>query len=180
VTYPPQSPNDPPAQPGPPAAGAPHPAQPHAALPHPAQPHPAEPHPGQPSAAQPHPGQPYPGQHYPGQPYPAGPGAGASARNIPGLVAFIAGMVLLGVQLVWSVVQALVIRGGSYEIIQVLNGVAGVVNGLLALVAVVFGLIAVLQRGRPKALGGIGLGLGLGALVGVLSGFVIYPITVMF
>ena len=119
----------------------------------------------------------YGAQGYPG---PAPASSAPRSGNTMGLVAIIAGVLILVMQVVGMIGQAAVIRGTDYAAIQVVNVVQGVVQGVLGLVAVVFGIIGVVQKDKPKALAGIGLGIGLSALIGVITGWLIFPLIAAF
>jgi hypothetical protein len=116
----------------------------------------------------------HPQYAYPPQGHPAP--APARRGNPMGLVALIAGILILATQVFQLIGQAVVIRGADYSAIQILNIAQGVIQGLLGLVAVVFGIIGILQKGRPHALAGIGLGIGASAVLGVVTGWLIFPL----
>lgn len=108
-------------------------------------------------------------------PYPPAP---AAAGNPLGTVAAILGFATIVVGLTGTVVQQLLIRSGSgmgsITAISVTSAVFGLVNAAIALVAVILALIAISQKGRPRLMAGIGLGLAIAVLSGMLSWALIY------
>ncbi|MEP6479842.1 MAG: hypothetical protein ABJB03_10655 [Rhodoglobus sp.] len=54
--------------------------------------------------------------------------------------------------------------------------IASIVIGIVALVAVIFGWLAVQRRGADAVIGGIGLGIGGSALINVIFAFVSAPV----
>jgi hypothetical protein len=126
---------------------------------------------------------PYPpgNQGIPPQPYayqqaPA-PYGGTSQRGNPvGMVAFVAGMLLVLWQFLGTVIQAGFAVTGDFTALEAfgwINSGVGIVLGLVALIA---GIVAIVLRGRNKVLGAIGLGIGILSLAGVISFAVIYPL----
>jgi hypothetical protein len=126
-----------------------------------------------------HPG-PGPGPQHPGY-APQRPGAapqpGAPSRpgNPFGLVAIIAGGLLLLSTIVQVGVQTAAVARDDFEALGLSSGVSTLIDGLISLVAVVFGIIGLAQRGRPHALAGIGAGIGIATLVSAIVWGLIYP-----
>lgn len=155
-SYPPR-----PDQPG--GAGAPPPARPQQA-------------PGHPPGADYQPPQAAGYGRSPYSPFGAGDAAGESAaRNPLGLVSVIVGAVPLLLGLIGPFLPLAIMSAGNYGlysvVIAVLNGV-GLVMGIAALV---IGVVAITRKGLPKALAGIGVGLGIAAVWGGLTAF-LYPL----
>lgn len=94
-----------------------------------------------------------------------------SARSPLGLVSFIAGAVnvLLGTVLSFAVSATIIAAAGDYTAVGMLQLGQTVVSVLLALVAVVTGVIALLRRGAPKGFAAAGTALGGASLFGVLA-----------
>jgi hypothetical protein len=136
--------------------------------------HPAAPQ--APTGAQPQ----HPAGAYPGQPY-AGASAAVTAPkgkgNPFGLISLIAGGVLLLWQFVFLFLQAGAYAASSYETLGAIGALNGIVQGILALAALVFGFIGLAQRGKPKVVAGIGTGIGISGLVGVLVGL-LFPVII--
>jgi hypothetical protein len=112
------------------------------------------------------PGSPPPtGPHRPNDPRPV------RRRNTPGLVAAILVGVTLAVQVISTIATAAIFAspGLDYAAYGVVAFAFAVVQGLIALGAVVFGGIGLSGGDRPKALAGIGLGGGAVVLVGILT-----------
>ncbi|WP_438352138.1 hypothetical protein [Microbacterium sp. CJ88] len=187
----PPQPGQAPSQPVPPQPGQ-APSQPGGPQPSYTQPAPTQP--GQPpQQVPPHPGQPPYAQQYGQAPQyaqgaPAYPSAAssyaqpgepkpASKGNPLALVSIIAGALLLLWQFVFLFLQAGAYASSSYQAIGALGTVSGVVQGILALVALAFGVIGLAQRGKPRVLAGIGTGIGISGLVGVIVGL-IFPIII--
>lgn len=139
---------------------------------HPQQPAPS----GQPQGGQSygdHSGAPTPQQQWaaahPPQGSPADPGA--KRGNPAGLFAAILVGVTMVIAILQTVVTATLITGTApgYSLYGTVTMIIAVVQGLIALAAVVLGAIGLAQRGRPKALAGIGLGGGAVVLVQLLA-----------
>lgn len=143
-----------------------HPAQPYGTPP-PNQPYPAP----QPYPAQQYPGQQYPGQSYAGQPHPGpqypAPTPSTSGASL-GRVAFIVGLVTLGIELLRILSFPFLLRGvyDSFAIGLVSSVGSGIVL-IAAVAAIVLGVIAVRRADRP-ILAGIAVGIGASALAGIL------------
>jgi hypothetical protein len=101
----------------------------------------------------------------------------ARTGNLLGLVALIVGVVLLMFGFVMMLVQGGLIAAEVYDALGAVSLLNTVVSGLLAAAAIVLGAVGLAQRGRPKALAGIGLGIGAAVLVSVFSG-VLYSVIV--
>lgn len=113
------------------------------------------------------------------QPHAYGPPAEAAAArpgNPAGLVSVIAvaGLVLL--DLINMGMQTAAYSDGGYMAIGFWSFAIGIVRTLVALVAVIFGIIGLTRRDRPKALAGIGLGAGALSLTSSLMWSLIYPV----
>ena len=125
------------------------------------------PYPQQPSAPQPYAQQPYPGA----APVPR-PAEGLSRKKNPaGLVSVILVAAALGLQLVSSIGSAALISNAQagYETYGLFIAVFAVLQGLVAIAAIVLGAIGLAARDRPRALAGIGLGGGSVILFGLVS-----------
>lgn len=150
--------------------GTPPPNQPYSA-PQPAQrPQPAQ-YPGQQQPGQQQPGQQYPGQQYSAQPHPGSqhpaPTPSTSGASL-GRVAFIVGLVTLGIELLRILSFPFLLRGvyDSFAIGLVSSVGSGIVL-IAAVAAIVLGVIAVRRADRP-ILAGIAVGIGASALAGIL------------
>lgn len=94
-------------------------------------------------------------------------------RSPLGLVSFIAGVVnvLLGSVLSFAVSATIISAAGDYTAVGVLQVAHSAVSVLLALVAIVTGVIVLLKRGAPKGFAAAGTALGAAELFGLLVSF---------
>jgi hypothetical protein len=103
-------------------------------------------------------------------PRPQGEPAGRRpGRNTLGIIALVIGIVVLLSSSMSLVVQASMIRTGDYAAIAAIVGVFSLVQGALALAAIVCGGIGLALRGRARGTAGVGLGIGVTALWAVLG-----------
>ncbi len=135
---------------------------------HPAQPY-GTPPPNQSYPAQQYSGQQYPGPQYPGQqhPGPQYPAPAPSAASL-GRVAFVVGLVTLGIELLRILSFPFILRGvyDSFAVGLVTSVGSGIVL-IAAVAAIVLGLIAI-RRADRTILAGIAVGIGASALAGIL------------
>lgn len=97
--------------------------------------------------------------------YAAAPPAPAPRNtNVPGVISVILGGVLLVTATVSMLAQFAAIQSGHHEWFLVIGPATQVVEGLLAVGAVATGIVGLTRKGRPKALAGIGLGIGVAVL----------------
>ena len=97
--------------------------------------------------------------------YAAAPPPPASrTTNVPGVISVILGGVLLVTATVSLFTQFAIMTSGQYELIGVVSSVMGIIQSLLAIGAIATGIIGLTRKGRPKALAGIGLGIGVAVL----------------
>lgn len=113
---------------------------------------------------------------YPPQPgYPPPQGTEIPARNPLGLVSVILG----GIPLLFGVIVPFVIlaitRLGDYNLIGIFSALFNGLAFVLGVAALVVGLFAITRKGLPKALAGIGTGLGIAAAWGGITAF-LYPV----
>jgi hypothetical protein len=129
-----------------------------------------------PHGAAPYTGGPYGAAPYGGAPFgAAAPQAGHAARpakNALGTIALVIGVVVLLSSTASLIAQAVVISSADYVAIGIVANIFAVVQGLLALAAIVCGAIGLAQKGRAKGAAGIGLGIGVTALWAVLGSLV--------
>lgn len=116
---------------------------------------------------------------------PSGAGYGAApaptpaarpARNALGIVALVLGAIILVTSSMSLVVQASMMRTGDYAAIGAILGAFALVQGALALAAIVCGGIGLALRGRAKGAADVGLGIGVTALWAVLGGLFYGPL----
>ncbi|NLP84645.1 hypothetical protein HF576_12365 [Microbacterium sp. CFH 90308] len=81
----------------------------------------------------------------------------------------VVGIIVLLTSTMSLVVQASMLRTGDYAAIGAILGVFALVQGVLALAAIVCGSIGLAMRGRAKGTAGVGLGIGVTALWAVLG-----------
>nr|WP_315268635.1 hypothetical protein [Microbacterium lemovicicum] len=98
------------------------------------------------------------------------PGRGPTTRNVPGLVSLILGAATLLWSFAFVFVQAVAIANTSPSAVGALSVVNLTVQGLLSVAGLVFGVIGLVIRDRPRAIAGIGTGLASAGLVGVAVG----------
>lgn len=130
------------------------------------QQHPAQPY-GTPPPKQPQPvGQQHPAQQHPGTQYPA-PAPSASGSSL-GRVAFVVGLVTLGIELLRILSFPFILRGmyDSFAVGIVTSVSSGIVL-IAAVAAIVLGVIAI-RRADRTILAGIAVGIGASALAGIL------------
>jgi hypothetical protein len=112
---------------------------------------------------------------------PAEPAAGAPApaparrANPLGVTALALAAAAVVIRFVAAVASAALIgslssMGGGYELYGVVTFAFALVEGLLALAAVIVGIAGLVAKDRPRTLAGIGLGAGAAVLLGVVSG----------
>ena len=130
------------------------------------------------AATTPYAGAPHAGAPHAGGPYGAAPYGAASAaagarpgRNVLGIVALGLGVVVMLSGSASLVVQASLMRTSDYTLIAGILGAFAMVQGALALAAIVCGGIGLALKGRAKGAAGIGLGIGAAELWAVLGGF---------
>lgn len=119
------------------------------------------------------PGQtPYAGAPYTAPAYAAAQTAPAGgSRNPLGTASLIIGVAVVLLGFVLMVVSAVVLAGGDFGVLSLINVVNTFVGGILALVGTVLGIMGVAAKNRPKVAAGIGLGACGATLVGILSSF---------
>jgi hypothetical protein len=93
-------------------------------------------------------------------------------RNRAGLVAVILVAVIMVLQTISSFLGGTILRGstGSIQAYAAFTGATVIIQGLLAVAAIILGAIGLAARDRPRALAGIGLGGGVVVLWSILSG----------
>ena len=112
-------------------------------------------------------------------PYAAPPPAGGTDL---GRIAFVLAIITVALSAIQQVTFTFlplmqVNTGTSYSQLSVVMGVFGVVHALLALAALVVGLISA-QRRRSLVLSGIAIGVGGAGVIAAIVGFVVVPIIV--
>jgi hypothetical protein len=101
--------------------------------------------------------------------------APAKRGNPAGLVSLIAVGVLVALAIVEFVVQAGLVATSNYGALGLVGATFAILNGLFALLAVVFGIIGLSRSDRPRVLAALGLGAGGFALFMILIWSVLYP-----
>ncbi|WP_440710268.1 hypothetical protein [Herbiconiux sp. YIM B11900] len=103
------------------------------------------------------------------QAYAAAPPPTRLAPNPLGLASLVVGAIgpLLGA--LFLIIQAVSLGSGGTDAFQVIGSIGNVLSGLVAVAALVLGLVAITRRGRSKTLAAAGIALGASGLVGVLS-----------
>ena len=133
----------------------------------------ASPHGGAPSAAAS-----YGAATHGGSPYGSAPNGPAvrPRKNVIGIVALVIGVVVLLSSTGSLLVQAVMVGWNDYASIGIVLGTFSLVQGVLALAAIVCGGIGLALRGRAKGAAGVGLGIGVTALWAVLGGLFYGPL----
>lgn len=121
-----------------------------------------------------HPPAPQPHPDWPRQPGPV-PRTDVPAGNVAGLIAVIAAGAMAVVSVAALVAQAFALVEGGGAAFRLVSIAGAVATAVVAIVAIVFGIVGLTRRGRPKALAGIGLGAGAMQLFGVATGSFLYP-----
>lgn len=137
----------------------------------------APPHPQAAASAPPHPQAPAPSAPYAGPGAPPAPAA-PRPRNNFGAVALVAGIAAIVLNFISIVNQAFQYANAMHDMstigtIQLTATIFMLVHGLLAVAAIVFGILGLAAKGRPKGAAGVGLGIGATALCATL-GTVLY------
>jgi hypothetical protein len=146
--------------------------------------------------ASPDPNLPVGGQQHPPVPPPSpglgGPGYANRSGYLPvgeaglaspatgsrlGLVAVILGGAALVLELVFAIVQVGLIASELYSVFDLASYVHNFLITPLAVGGIVLGAIALARRGTPKALAGIGLGIGIAMLVEAITS-VLYTVVI--
>lgn len=103
--------------------------------------------------------------------------AGTRGRRNPwGLAAIISAAVLVLVLVLQLFAQVAVLLSQTYDLFGPITGILGIVEGLVALITVVLGLVGLFQRDRSPVLAAIALGAGGFALVSAVLWNVLYPV----
>ncbi|KAA9144434.1 hypothetical protein F6B41_30510 [Microbacterium lushaniae] len=112
-----------------------------------------------------------------GAPAPAtyAPATSAMRGNPLGLASTVIGAVLLLSLFLQMIVQVGAIGRGDVGMLGIIGVATNVIQGLLALAAVVCGAIGLTRRGRPQALAGIGTGIGVAMLISTIVWGLLYP-----
>ena len=90
-------------------------------------------------------------------------------KNVAGRISFVLGVATVALGLVFTVVQATVIAARNVELLGALSAVHIGIVALIAIGAVVTGIIGLTRAGLPRAMAAAGTALGASALVGVFS-----------
>ncbi|WP_147305296.1 hypothetical protein [Subtercola boreus] len=99
-------------------------------------------------------------------------GAGAlRARNTLGIVALMVGVVGILFNVLFTLVQAVVVGQGMYELLATFGVAHSVLAIVIALATIALGIVALLRPGAPRGAAGAGTALGAASLVSVLTGF---------
>ncbi|TFV84813.1 hypothetical protein E4V99_07155 [Microbacterium sp. dk485] len=112
-----------------------------------------------------------------GYPSPAAyaPAASAVRGNPFGLASAVVGAVLLLSLFLQMIVQVGAIGRGDVSMLGIIGVATNLIEGLLAVTAVVLGIIGLTRRGRPQALAGIGTGIGVAMLISTIVWGLLYP-----
>lgn len=115
--------------------------------------------------------------HGPAVPAPrAGWWSRAMKANPTGLWSLILGLCVLEVVLIWNIVQPFVISGRDMALLSTLGVLVNVIAILLAVAASLLGLLGILRRDAPRAMAGIGLGIGFTTLWSTAMSMISYSI----
>ena len=128
-------------------------------------------HPAQPSAQ---PAAPY--QQPPAAPYQQQTATGEAVDNPLGRIAFILGLVTLGLNVVTTIAFQILIRTTGAMLGSAISSVGSLLVLAVGISALVFGLIAI-RRPGPHALAGIGAGVGIAVCVSIVASFLISTVS---
>jgi hypothetical protein len=92
-------------------------------------------------------------------------------RNPLGLASLLVGAAISLLGLLFLVIQAGLITTADPQSIGAVSAVNGALSGLLAIVAIVLGVIAITRPGLSKTFAAAGIALGAAALVSVIGSF---------
>ncbi|NYF17929.1 hypothetical protein HDC37_002785 [Microbacterium sp. AK009] len=104
------------------------------------------------------------------------PGGARGRRNPWGLAAIISAAVLVLLVVLQLFVQVGILLSQTYDLFGPITGILGIVEGLVALVTVVLGLVGLFRRDRSPVLAAIALGAGGFALLSAVLWNVLYPL----
>ncbi|MFS0746315.1 hypothetical protein ABC304_04665 [Microbacterium sp. 1P10UB] len=116
-------------------------------------------------------------QSYPPAAGPAGRAPAARSRNVPGLVSLILGAATMLWAFVFLFIQAGAIADATPSALGALAAVNLTIQGLLSVAGLVFGVIGLVVRDRPRAFAGIGTGIAIAGLVGAVVGL-LFPLVI--
>ncbi|RFA15403.1 hypothetical protein B7R21_05150 [Subtercola boreus] len=92
-------------------------------------------------------------------------------RNTLGIVALVVGVVGILFNVLFTLVQAVVVGQGMYELLATFGVAHSVLAIVIALATIALGIVALLRPGAPRGAAGAGTALGAASLVTVLTGF---------
>jgi hypothetical protein len=92
-------------------------------------------------------------------------------RNPLGLASLLVGAAISLLGLLFLVIQAAVITTADPQALGAVSAVNGVLSALLAIAAIVLGIVAITRRGLSKTFAAAGIALGAAALVSVFGSF---------
>ncbi|RFA08627.1 hypothetical protein B7R54_04815 [Subtercola boreus] len=93
------------------------------------------------------------------------------ARNPLGIVALVVGVVGILFNALFTLVQAVVVGQGMYDLLATFGVAHSVLAIVIALATIALGVVALLRPGAPRGAAGAGTALGAASLVSVLTGF---------
>ncbi len=97
-----------------------------------------------------------------------------------GRIGLIFGLVSIGLEVVMNVIIQVLIRTNNYYMINLFSSVVTVIILLVAVGALVFGLIGIKRVGAPHAAAGIATGIGIAVVIGVGVNFVLNALNMAF
>ncbi|WP_322410396.1 hypothetical protein [Microbacterium invictum] len=104
------------------------------------------------------------------------PDRARGGRNPWGVAAIISAAVLVLLLVLQLFVQVGILLSQTYDLFGPITGLLGIVEGLVALVTVILGLVGLFRRDRSPLLAAIALGAGGFALVSAVLWNVLYPL----
>lgn len=108
----------------------------------------------------------------PAAPYQQQPAPGDAIENPLGRIAFILGLVALGLNVLTNAGVQILVRTTGAMVGSAVSTVGSLLVLAAGICALIFGLIAI-KRPGPRALAGIGAGIGIAVCVGVVTSFLI-------
>jgi len=144
--------------------------------PHQVPPYAAQSQPGYPGAPQqPAPQQAHQGFQLNGQTLPASQ-QNTQPGNPPGKVGLIIGLVGLVLGVVINLVVQIMLRNDGYMVGSFIAGIGSLFSFVIAVAALIFGLIGLRRPNAPHAAAGIATGIGLAGAVSIIFNFIINAI----
>lgn len=104
------------------------------------------------------------------RPYASPPPAPPSAPNSLGKTALILALVVLALDFVYAIARAPLMVTGDHRLLGLVDTIAGAVMAILAIAALILGLIGITSRGTTKIAASLAVGVGVALVIGTIAG----------